>query len=72
MFQVGRADWSRNAGALTDINWWKGTLKPRPAVDWYLDRVNSALDELKRETDGAPITLLCHSVSSMFCFSLIT
>lgn len=59
--QVGRADWGRNAAALTDVNWWKGTLKPRPAVDWYLQRVNASLDELKRAVDGGPITLLCHS-----------
>lgn len=32
--QVSRLDWSRNAAALTDGNWWRGTLKPRPAVDW--------------------------------------
>lgn len=31
---VARIDWSRNAAALTDGNWWRGTLKPRPAVDW--------------------------------------
>eukprot|EP00798_Chlamydomonas_sp_ICE-L_P010648 gene10648-12328_t len=31
---VARIDWSRNALALSDSNWWKGTLKPRPAVDW--------------------------------------
>jgi hypothetical protein len=60
--QIGRPDWSRNAAALTDMNWWKGTLKPRPAVDWYLERVAAAMDELKREVDGAPITMLCHSV----------
>lgn len=59
--QVGRADWGRNAAALTDMGWWKGTLKPRPAVDWYLNRLNASLDELKREVDGAPITLLAHS-----------
>jgi triacylglycerol esterase/lipase EstA (alpha/beta hydrolase family) len=46
---------------LADVNWWKGTLTPRPAVDWYLTRVNQAMDDLKREVDGAPITLLCHS-----------
>jgi hypothetical protein len=60
--QVGRADWGRNAAALTDSNWWKGTLRPRPAVNWYLERVETALDDLKRQVDGAPITLLCHSV----------
>lgn len=31
---VARPDWSRNAAALTDGDWWRGTLKPRPAVDW--------------------------------------
>ena len=31
---IERIDWSRNALALTDPNWWRGTLKPRPAVDW--------------------------------------
>ena len=44
------------------MNWWKGTLKPRPAVDWYLQRVSAAMNELKQEVDGAPITMLCHSV----------
>lgn len=58
---VSRPDWSRNAAALTDSNWWKGTLKPRPAVDWYLDKVNVAMQELKHEVDGAPITILTHS-----------
>ena len=31
-------------------------------VDWYLDRVTDAVDLAKRETDGAPVTLLAHSV----------
>lgn len=71
LLQVGRADWSRNGSALTDTNWWKGTLKPRPAVDWYLERINSALDELKREVDGAPITLLGHSVSGLILYMVL-
>ncbi len=37
--QVSRIDWSRNAAALTDANWWKGTLQPRPAVDWWVHAV---------------------------------
>ncbi|GFH08997.1 uncharacterized protein HaLaN_04053, partial [Haematococcus lacustris] len=36
---VARPDWSRNAAALTDLAWWQGQLKPRPAVDWYLTKV---------------------------------
>lgn len=34
---------------------------PAPAVDWYLERVATAVEAAKRATDGAPITLLCHS-----------
>lgn len=33
--QVARADWLRNAAGLLDANYWKGTLKPRPVLDWY-------------------------------------
>ncbi|GAX73111.1 hypothetical protein CEUSTIGMA_g564.t1 [Chlamydomonas eustigma] len=58
---IARLDWSRNALALTDGNWWKGTLKPRPAVDWYLERVDTAMQALKRSVDGAPVTVLTHS-----------
>jgi hypothetical protein len=36
---IARADWLRNAAGLRDPNYWKGTLKPRPTVDWYLYRV---------------------------------
>ena len=32
---VSRLDWARNAAGLTDVNWWRGTLSPRPTVDWY-------------------------------------
>ncbi len=31
---VTRIDWLRNAAGLADINYWKGTLQPRPTVDW--------------------------------------
>jgi hypothetical protein len=31
------------------------------AVDWYLKRVEQAAEAAKRATDGAPMTLLCHS-----------
>jgi predicted dienelactone hydrolase len=31
---VARLDWGRNALALRDPAWWRGALKPRPAVDW--------------------------------------
>jgi NAD(P)H-hydrate repair Nnr-like enzyme with NAD(P)H-hydrate epimerase domain len=40
---IGRADWGRNAAALADPSWWRGQLRPRPAVDWYLTRVDAAM-----------------------------
>lgn len=33
--QVSRLDWLRNAAGLLDSNYWKGTLRPRPVLDWY-------------------------------------
>jgi alpha-beta hydrolase superfamily lysophospholipase len=31
------------------------------AVDWYLQRVQQAVEAANRAADGAPLTLLCHS-----------
>lgn len=31
---MNRLDWARNAAGLADVNWWRGTLSPRPTVDW--------------------------------------
>ena len=39
---VARVDCLRNAAGLTDMNYWRGTLNPRPTVDWYLARVDAA------------------------------
>jgi hypothetical protein len=38
---IVRVDWLRNAAGLRDVAYWKGTLQPRPTVDWYLLRVCS-------------------------------
>lgn len=32
--KVSRPDWLRNASGLLDGNYWKGTLQPRPTLDW--------------------------------------
>jgi alpha-beta hydrolase superfamily lysophospholipase len=58
---VRRPDWARNAAGLVYPDYWRGTLTPRPTVDWYLNRVGAAVEAAKRATDGAPLTLLCHS-----------
>jgi len=58
---VRRIDWARNAAGLLDTNYWKGTLQPRPTVDWYLDLISKAIDQAQSQSNGAPITLLAHS-----------
>lgn len=58
---VARLDWARNAAGLRQAEYWRGTLQPRPTVDWYLERVAAAVEAAKRATDGAPLTLLAHS-----------
>jgi hypothetical protein len=32
--RVSRPDWLRNAAGLVDANYWRGTLRPRPVLDW--------------------------------------
>mmetsp|Transcript_42427 Transcript_42427/g.100690 ORF Transcript_42427/g.100690 Transcript_42427/m.100690 type:complete len:329 (+) Transcript_42427:170-1156(+) len=58
---VARIDWMRNAAGLRYRAYWTGNLKPRPTVDWYLNRVEAAMDSAKRAVDGGPVTLLGHS-----------
>lgn len=31
---VNRIDWLRNAAGVVDVNYWRGTLNPRPTVNW--------------------------------------
>lgn len=31
---VSRLDWFRNAAGLVDPAYWRGTLRPRPVLDW--------------------------------------
>lgn len=32
--KVSRPDWLRNAAGLLDVAYWKGSLQPRPTLDW--------------------------------------
>ncbi|KAJ0967959.1 hypothetical protein J5N97_024876 [Dioscorea zingiberensis] len=60
--KVSRADWLRNAAGLLDPNYWKGTLRPRPVLDWYLERVDQAVSEAKMLCpQGGRISLIGHS-----------
>ena len=59
--RVIRPDWLRNAAGLTDINYWRGTLEPRPTVDWYLGRIADAVAEAKAASGDDRVTLVAHS-----------
>lgn len=59
--RVSRLDWLRNAAGLLDPNYWKGTLRPRPVLDWYLSRVDDAVNEAKELAQGRRLSLVGHS-----------
>ncbi|XWS58631.1 hypothetical protein CRYUN_Cryun08bG0051400 [Craigia yunnanensis] len=59
--KVSRIDWLRNAAGLVDPNYWKGTLQPRPVLDWYLKRVDDAIQEAKELSQGGTLSLIGHS-----------
>ncbi|KAJ8486363.1 hypothetical protein OPV22_018848 [Ensete ventricosum] len=60
--RVSRVDWLRHAAALLSPGFWRGSLRPRPLLDWYLERVAEAVAEAKLllEDDGS-ISLVGHS-----------
>ncbi|XXG62904.1 hypothetical protein AAC387_Pa05g1196 [Persea americana] len=59
--KVSRPDWLRNAAGLLDANYWRGTLRPRPVLDWYLKRVDRAVSEAKQLSEGGGLSLIGHS-----------
>ncbi|CAK7341709.1 unnamed protein product [Dovyalis caffra] len=59
--KVSRFDWLRNAAGLVDPNYWSGTLRPRPVLDWYLKRVEEAVQEAKELAQGGTLSLIGHS-----------
>ena len=60
--QVARPDWLRNAAGIVKPSYWLGTLEPRPTVDWYLERINNAIDEARNASENnGEVVLLAHS-----------
>lgn len=62
--KVSRLDWLRNAAGLVDPNYWRGTLQPRPVLDWYLNRIEEAVEEAKESGNGSEtetVSLIGHS-----------
>lgn len=51
--KISRPDWFRNAAGLVDPNYWRGTLQPTPVLDWYLKRVDDAIQEAMELATGA-------------------
>ncbi|KAM7472409.1 hypothetical protein LguiA_010592 [Lonicera macranthoides] len=58
---VSRIDWLRNAAGLVDPNYWSGTLRPRPVLDWYLTKVDEAVNEAKELAQGGTLSIIGHS-----------
>ncbi|KAL4561489.1 hypothetical protein LXL04_033655 [Taraxacum kok-saghyz] len=58
---VSRIDWLRNAAGLVDPNYWRGTLQPRPVLDWYLNRVDEAVNEALEQSQGGSLSIIGHS-----------
>ncbi|KAF7138567.1 hypothetical protein RHSIM_Rhsim07G0047700 [Rhododendron simsii] len=61
--KVSRIDWLRNAAGLVDPNYWRGTLRPRPVLDWYLKRVDEAVNEAKELAAVSSYALLAHKAT---------
>ncbi|KAL0379969.1 UNVERIFIED_CONTAM: hypothetical protein Sangu_0061200 [Sesamum angustifolium] len=64
--KVSRIDWLRNAAGLLDSNYWRGTLRPRPVLDWYLKRVEEAVNDARNWLKasfpvGSTLSLIGHS-----------
>lgn len=59
--KISRLDWLRNAAGLVDPNYWKGTLCPRPVLDWYFERMDDAISEAKQLSQQGSISLVGHS-----------
>ncbi|KAK7409743.1 hypothetical protein VNO78_00023 [Psophocarpus tetragonolobus] len=61
--KVSRVDWLRNAAGLMDPNYWRGSLEPRPVLDWYMERVQHAVEQAKdKDKDkDKEVSLIGHS-----------
>ena len=60
--RVARPDWLRNAAGIVKPSYWQGTLEPRPTVDWYLERINNAIEEARNASNNnGEVVLLAHS-----------
>lgn len=59
--KVSRFDWFRNAAGLLDANYWSGTLRPRPVLDWYFKKMDEAISEANDLAEGASLSLIGHS-----------
>ena len=66
---VARIDWLRNAAGVLDANYWKGTLQPRPFIDWYLNKLKEKIAEAKEETEGGPVSYMRYFLYFNMCLN---
>ena len=66
---VARIDWLRNAAGVLDANYWKGTLQPRPFIDWYLNKLKEKIAEAKEETEGGPVSYIRYFLYFNMCLN---
>ncbi|KAL3537213.1 hypothetical protein ACH5RR_000579 [Cinchona calisaya] len=59
--KVSRIDWLRNAAGLLDLNYWRGTLHPRPVLDWYFKKLDEAVNEANELAQGGTLSFIGHS-----------
>lgn len=59
--KVSRIDWLRNAAGLLDPNYWRGTLCPRPVLDWYFRKMDEAINEANELAQGGALSFIGHS-----------
>ncbi|KAB2626985.1 hypothetical protein D8674_020603 [Pyrus ussuriensis x Pyrus communis] len=59
--KVSRIDWLTNVVGLVDPNYWRRTLNPRLVLNWYLKRVDDAVQEAKEFSQGGTLSFIGHS-----------
>jgi len=62
--ELKRWEWGKNARAILRVReYFDGTLKPLPTLEWYVRKVREAVDRCKRETGADSVTFVAHSAA---------
>jgi pimeloyl-ACP methyl ester carboxylesterase len=58
---VDRIDWLRNIAGARTRAYWEGSLRPRPTVDWFLEKCETATRDARDSNPNADVVLVAHS-----------